>query len=135
MDFKDLEKPNLKAAELVIVSSTLQKTKRGDDYRRLNLKSTDGKISFSAVMWSNDLRKYRDEKIFRCGNTIKLMNFDLPANYSDYVIHDFVLIREGKIGLSEERREQIFAEVQKYIDAIEYEKLKNFVIDTGVLRC
>ena len=130
--FKDFEKPDLRLAELMIVSSTLQKTKRGDDYRRLNLKSADGKFNFSAVMWSNDLRKYPDEKIFRSGNTIKLMKYDLPANYSDYVIHDFVLIKEGKIGLSEQQREEIFATIKEYVELIQDDKLKNFV--SGLLK-
>ncbi len=125
--FKDFEKPDLRLAELMIVSSSLQKTKRGDDYRRLNLKSADGQFNFSAVMWSNDLRKYPDEKIFRSGNTIKLMKYDLPANYSDYVIHDFVLVKEGKIGLSEQQREEIFAAVQVYVELIKDDKLRNFV--------
>ena len=125
--FKDFEKPDLRLAELMIVSSVLQKTKRGDDYRRLNLKSADGKFNFSAVMWSNDLRKYPDEKIFRSGNTIKLMKYDLPANYADYVIHDFVLLKEGKIGLSEQQREEIFAAVRVYVELIQDDKLRNFV--------
>jgi len=127
--FKDFEKPDLRLAELMIVSSSLQKTKRGDDYRRLNLKSADGQFNFSAVMWSNDLRKYPDEKIFRSGNTIKLMKYDLPANYSDYVIHDFVLLKEGRIGLSEQQREEIFAAIQSYIELIQYDKLRVFVSD------
>ncbi len=127
--FKDLNRPNLNTAELFITSSSLQKTKRGDDYRRLNLKSEDGVFNFSAVMWSNDLRKYPEEKIFRCGNTIKLISYDLPSNYTDYVIHDFVLIREGKIGLSEKQRNELFAKVEEYIASIEYEKLRNFVTD------
>lgn len=131
-NFAGFEKPDLRLAELMIVSSSLQKTKRGDDYRRLNLKSTDGKFNFSAVMWSNDLRKYPDEKIFRSGNTIKLMKFDLPANYSDYVIHDFVLIKEGKIGLSEQQREEIFAKVRVYVELIQDDKLRNFV--SGLLK-
>ncbi|MBO6055490.1 MAG: TraI domain-containing protein [Alphaproteobacteria bacterium] len=130
--FKDFEKPDLRLAELMIVSSSLQKTKRGDDYRRLNLKSADGQFNFSAVMWSNDLRKYPDEKIFRSGNTIKLMKYDLPANYSDYVIHDFVLIKEGKIGLSEQQREEIFAAIQEYVELIKDDKLKTFV--SGLLK-
>ena len=131
-NFAGFEKPDLRLAELMIVSSSLQKTKRGDDYRRLNLKSADGKFNFSAVMWSNDLRRYLDEKIFRSGNTIKLMKFDLPANYSDYVIHDFVLIKEGKIGLSEQQREEIFAKVQVYVELIQDDKLRNFV--SGLLK-
>ncbi len=131
-NFAGFEKPDLRLAELMIVSSSLQKTKRGDDYRRLNLKSTDGKFNFSAVMWSNDLRKYPDEKIFRSGNTIKLMKYDLPANYSDYVIHDFVLIKEGKIGLSEQQREEIFAKVRVYVELIQDDKLRNFV--SGLLK-
>ncbi len=130
--FKDFEKPDLRLAELMIVSSSLQKTKRGDDYRRLNLKSADGQFNFSAVMWSNDLRKYPDEKIFRSGNTIKLMKYDLPANYSDYVIHDFVLIKEGKIGLSEQQREEIFAAIQEYVELIKDDNLKTFV--SGLLK-
>lgn len=127
--FKELDKPNLKTAELVIVSSVLQKTKKGDDYRRLNLKSNDGVFNFSAVMWSNDLRKYPDEKIFRCGNTIGITKYDLPMNYSDYVIHDLVLLKEGKIGLSEEQREDLFDKVNAYIAQIVDEKLRNFVLD------
>ena len=130
--FKDFEKPDVRLAELMIVSSSLQKTKRGDDYRRLNLKSADGQFNFSAVMWSNDLRKYPDEKIFRSGNTIKLMKYDLPANYSDYVIHDFVLIKEGKIGLSEQQREEIFAAIQEYVELIKDDNLKTFV--SGLLK-
>ncbi|MCR4623836.1 MAG: TraI domain-containing protein, partial [Alphaproteobacteria bacterium] len=92
----------------------------------------DGQFNFSAVMWSNDLRKYPDEKIFRSGNTIKLMKYDLPANYSDYVIHDFVLIKEGKIGLSEQQREEIFAAIQEYVELIKDDNLKTFV--SGLLK-
>ena len=122
-----LERPNLDGVEFVIVSAASQKTKRGDDYKRMNLKSCDNEIVISALMWSNDLRKFKDEKIFRTGNIIKLIDYDLPSNYSDYVVHDLVLVKEGKIGLSEPEREAIYAEIEKYIGDIEDQKLRDFL--------
>ncbi len=124
---ENFERPNLKDIELIIVSSLLQKTKRGDDYRRFSLKTIDGTSCYPAVMWANDLRKFQNEKFFRNGNTIKLINYEPPSNYSDYVIHDFTLIKEGKIGLSDEERADLFEKLQNYIKDIENAKLQNFV--------
>lgn len=124
---EQFEKPNLSNFELTITSTVLQKTKRGDDYRRINLTSRDGKLNISGLMWANDLRNFPDEKVFRTGNTIRVLKYDLPSNYSDYVIHDFHLVREGKIGLTEAEREQIFGHVQEYISAIDDAKLREFV--------
>lgn len=122
-----LERPNLDDVELIIISTASQKTKRGDDYKRMNLKSCDNKTNLSAIVWSNDLRKFREEKIFRSGNIIRLLDYDLPSNYSDYIVHDFVLVKEGKIGLSETERETIYKAIEGCIEEIEDKKLKDFV--------
>ena len=125
---ENFERPNLVNAELIIVSSSLQKTKRGDDYRRLSLKTPDGNATYPAVMWANDLKKFPDEGYFRTGNLIKIVSYDPPATYSDYVIHDFVMVKEGKIGLNETEIAETYEKVLQYIQSIEDEKLKNFVM-------
>ncbi|MBE6447201.1 MAG: HD domain-containing protein [Alphaproteobacteria bacterium] len=124
---ENFERPNLTNMELVIISSLLQKTKRGDDYRRLSLSTADGSATYPGVMWANDLRKFQEERYFRTGNVIKLTNYDPPSTYSDYVIHDFVLIKEGKIGLSLSEITETYDKVLQYVKNIKDAKLRDFL--------
>lgn len=125
---QNLERPNLLNMELQIVSSVVQKTAKGDDFRRMTLSTMDRSQTFPVIMWKNDLRKFSQQSFFRTANVIRVSSYDEPSSgYPDYVLHDFVVVKEGKIGLSEEQRNSLYATLQNYIECITDPKLKKFV--------
>ncbi len=111
-----------------VVTYSVGDTKTGSKMGKLLVKNLDDGTLLNCVMWEVTLKKL-DEKLFRSGNKIKILEGIYSEQYNNCRISDVELIEEGKIGLSEEERDKIFNKICERVTKFSDEKLRNFVSD------
>ncbi len=100
-------------------------TKAGAKMGKLQLKDEEGNL-LNCVLWEETLNRL-DEKIFRTGNIVKIVTGTYNAQYNNCHVSALSLIKEAKLGLAPEEREEYFSKIVEYAQKITDEKLQSYV--------
>ena len=100
-------------------------TKAGAKMGKLQLKDEEGNL-LNCVLWEETLNRL-DEKIFRTGNIVKIVSGTYNAQYNNCHVSALSLIKEAKLGLTPEEREEYFSKIVEYAQKITDEKLQSYV--------
>ncbi len=114
-------------SEYEIMSYSVGDTKAGTKMGKLQLKNMDDNSVLNCILWEETLNRY-DSKVFRSGNIIKLITASFNEKFNNCLITTFQVLKEAKMGLDEEQREQYYQSIVEYIDKIGDEKLNSFLM-------
>lgn len=109
-----------------VVSFSVGDTKAGTKMGKLQLKDPENETVLNCILWEETLNRI-DVKVFRIGNIVRIVTASFNERFNNCLISSLELIKEAKMGLSEEERDAEFQEIIKYIDSIKEENLKTFV--------
>lgn len=110
-----------------VVTFSIGDTKSGTKMGKLQLRNPEDDTLLNCILWEEALGRI-DNKIFRCGNILRIVNASYNEKYNNCLVSSIELVQEAKLGLDEDQTEEIFSKIKEYIDKINNEKLKNFVI-------
>ena len=109
-----------------VVTFSIGDTKAGTKMGKLQLKNpTNGEI-LNCILWEEALNRM-DSKLFRCGNILRIVSGSFNEKFNNCLVNSLELIKEAKTGLDEAERNEVYGELENYINKIKDEKLKNFV--------
>lgn len=110
--------------EVVIFS--IGDTKAGTKMGKLQLKNTSDSTLLNCILWEEALSRM-DNKLFRTGNLVKILGGSYNEKFNNCLVSNLELVKEAELGLNEEKRNKLFAEVLTYVNSIEDKKLNEFV--------
>jgi len=111
-----------------VVTFAIGDTKSGTKMGKLQLKDTENDEVLNCILWEEALNRM-DSKLFRCGNQLRIVSGSFNEKYNNCLIQALELIKEAKTGLDETEREEEYNALTSYIEKIQDEKLKQFVLD------
>lgn len=111
-----------------VVTFSIGDTKSGTKMGKLQLRNPEDDTLLNCILWEEALGRI-DNKIFRCGNILRIVNASYNEKYNNCLVSSIELIKEAKLGLDEDQTEEIFSKIKEFIDKIKNEKLKDFVIN------
>ena len=109
-----------------VVSFSVGDTKAGTKMGKLQLKDPETETVLNCVLWEETLNRL-DVKLFRIGNIVRIVTASFNEKFNNCLITSLQLIKEAKMGLSQDERESTFNEIVKFIDSIECEELRVFI--------
>lgn len=112
--------------EVVIYS--VGDTKAGTKMGKLQIKNLDNNSILNCIMWEETINRL-DEKIFRSGNKIRIIQGSYNEKYNNCLVSSVELIEEAKFGLSEEEQNKLFNKICERVNQFQDEKLKVFITD------
>ena len=114
------------SSEYSIVSFSVGNTKAGTKMGKMQVKNlTNGEI-MNCVLWEETLNRI-NIKIFRPGNIIKITGASYNEQYNNCLVSSIELIKEAKMGLSDDQIDDNFCKLIEHIDKIQDKDLKEFV--------
>ncbi len=111
--------------EYEVVIFSVGETKAGAKMGKLQLKDKDANL-LNCVLWEETLNRL-DEKIFRTGNILKIITGTYNAQYNNCHVSSLALVKEAKLGLDKEEREEVFSKIVEFAQNIKDEKLQKYV--------
>ncbi len=111
-----------------VVTFAIGDTKSGTKMGKLQLKDTEHDELLNCILWEEALNRM-DSKLFRSGNQLRIVSGSFNEKYNNCLIQALELVKEAKIGLDETQREEEYKALVEYINKIQDEKLKNFVLN------
>ena len=108
-----------------VVVFSVGETKAGARMGKLQVKDDAGNL-LNCVLWEETLNRL-DEKVFRTGNIVKITNGTFNPQYNNCHVSALSLIKEAKLGLTPEEREEYFSKIVEYAQKISDEKLQSYV--------
>lgn len=118
---------NLKAIYEVIIYS-VGDTKAGTKMGKLQIKNIEDGTILNCVMWEETINRL-DEKLFRSGNKIKVLQGTYNEKYNNCIVSSVELVEEAKFGLSVEEQDKLFNEICERVNKFTDENLKKFIAD------
>lgn len=118
---------DLKAIYEVIIY-TIGDTKAGTKMGKLQVKNLNDSTILNCIMWEETINRL-DEKLFRSGNKIQIIQGTFNEKYNNCLVSDVKLIEEAKFGLSEDERDDLFNKICERITEFQDDNLKNFTAD------
>lgn len=112
--------------EFEVVIFSVGETKAGSKMGKLQLKDTTSDETLNCVLWEETLNRL-DEKIFRTGNIVKIVTGTYNPQYNNCHVSALALIKEAKLGLDKEERDELFEKIVEYANEIKDEKLQKYV--------
>ncbi|MBQ8750130.1 MAG: HD domain-containing protein [Alphaproteobacteria bacterium] len=109
-----------------VVSFSTDTTKTGNKMGRLLLKDTSTGSMLNCMLWEERLNQH-SPKTFKPGNILRIISATQNPNYNNCTLENVKLIKEARLGLSEEETTFYWNKLQSYISKIKDEKLKNFI--------
>lgn len=110
--------------EVVIFS--IGDTKAGTKMGKLQLKDLTDDTILNCILWEETLNRV-EPKVFRAGNEVKILSGTFNEKYNNCLVSNIMLVKEAKLGLTEEEREDLFRKIVEYANEIQDEKLQEFV--------
>ena len=110
-----------------IITFAIGDTKAGSKMGKLQVKNLDDSSVLNCILWEETLNRM-DSKLFRTGNHIKIKAGTYNEKYNNCLISDIVLIKEAKLGLDENQREELFAKIIEVLNNFKNVNLAQFVI-------
>ena len=111
-----------------VVSFSTDTTKTGNKMGRLLLKDTSAGTMLNCMLWEERLNQF-SPKTFKPGNILRIISAIQNPNYNNCTLENVKLIKEARLGLSEEETAYYWDKLQSYISKIKEEKLKNFDLE------
>ena len=111
-----------------VVSFSVGDTKAGTKMGKLQLKDPATETVLNCVLWEEALNRL-DVKLFRIGNIVRIVTASFNERFNNCLITSLELIKEAKMGLSEDERDKTFNEIVEYINKLENAELKAFLLD------
>lgn len=111
-----------------VVSFSVGDTKAGTKMGKLQLKDPSTEAILNCVLWEEALNRL-DVKLFRIGNIVRIVTASFNERFNNCLITSLELIKEAKMGLLEEERNTIFDEILGYINNIQNQDLKTFLLN------
>ena len=111
-----------------VVSFSVGDTKAGTKMGKLQLKDPATETVLNCVLWEEALNRM-DLKLFRIGNIVRIVTASFNERFNNCLITSLELIKEAKMGLSENERDDVYNELVQYIKTISDEKLKTFILN------
>lgn len=112
--------------EVVIFS--IGDTKAGTKMGKLQLRNTVDDTLLNCILWEETLNRF-DNKIFRTGNLVRIVSASFNEKFNNCLVSALELIKEAKLGISNDEIEKYWAKLQSYINKIQNENLRNFVTE------
>lgn len=101
-------------------------TKAGTKMGKLQLKNLDDLSILNCILWEEALSRI-DNKIFRCGNRVKILGGSYNEKYNNCLISDLQLVEEAPMGLSVEEQDKTFQKIIEIVSDFKNTKLKEFL--------
>ena len=95
---------------------------------KLQLKDPATETVLNCVLWEEALNRM-DLKLFRIGNIVRIVTASFNERFNNCLITSLELIKEAKMGLSEEEREKAYNKILEYIESISDTELRTFILD------
>ena len=111
-----------------VVVFSIGDTKAGTKMGKLQLKDPETGELLNCILWEEALNRM-DSKLFRTGNILRIVSASFNEKFNNCLVSALELIKEAKLGLEPQEREQTYQELIKYINKISDEKLRNFVLN------
>lgn len=110
-----------------VTDFVLGTTKTGTKMGTLNLRNTSDNTVLNCKIWEEALNRI-DPKNFRTGSLIRIKNGSLNEKYNNYIVNEVELVKEAKMGMSEEQREEVFSKILEYANKIQKQDLREFIL-------
>ena len=111
-----------------VVVFSIGDTKAGTKMGKLQLKDPETGELLNCILWEEALNRM-DSKLFRTGNILRIVSASFNEKFNNCLVTALELIKEAKLGLEPDEREQTYGALVEYINKISDEKLKNFVLN------
>ena len=112
--------------EYEVVTFAIGDTKSGTKMGKLQLRNPEDDSLLNCILWEEALGRI-DNKIFRSGNLVKIINASYNEKYNNCLVSSLELVKEAKLGLSEEQVSEDFQKILSFVSSITDAKLKAFV--------
>ena len=109
-----------------IITFAIGDTKAGSKMGKLQVKNLDNGSVLNCILWEETLNRL-DSKLFRTNNHIRINAGTYNEKYNNCLVSDIVLIKEAKLGLDKEQREELFGKIMSFVNEIQDKKLSEFV--------
>lgn len=109
-----------------VVTFAIGDTKAGSKMGKLLLKNTETGTNLSCILWEETLNRL-DTKLFRSNNLLKITDGSFNEKYNNCLVSSVMLVKEAKLGLDEEKRNELFSKITEYVSKINDKKLAEFV--------
>ncbi len=110
-----------------VMSYNVGDTKAGTKMGKLQLKNTEDESILNCIMWEETINRL-DVKLFRVGNLVRIVTASFNERFNNCLVSSLELIKEAKMGLTEEEREDTYNKIVKYLEEIKNDNLKSFVL-------
>ena len=108
------------------VTFAIGDTKAGSKMGKLLIKNLDDDTTLNCILWEETLNRL-DSKLFRTGNHIRILNGTYNEKYNNCLVSEISLVKEAKLGIDEDKREELFGKIIDFVNKIEDKKLSEFV--------
>jgi len=115
-------------SEYKIVSYEEKVTRNDDLMAKLILTDTQTEEKHNCVIWDDCLARI-EKRSLKIGNIISVTEFDFKEKFNNCVIKQVKLIKEARLGLSEQQREELFNKIIAVVEEFKDEKLKTFILE------
>ena len=109
-----------------VVTFSIGDTKAGTKMGKLQLRDTQNDELLNCILWEEALNRM-DTKLFRTGNILRIVSGSFNEKFNNCLVNSLELIKEAKTGLEPAEREEVYKELEDYINKISDEKLRAFV--------
>ena len=109
-----------------VVTFAIGDTKAGSKMGKLQVKNMEDGTILNCILWEETLNRL-DSKLFRSNNQIRIVSGTYNEKYNNCLVSDIALVKESRLDLSEEQREELFSNIMSYVNNIEDQKLAEFV--------
>jgi hypothetical protein len=111
-----------------VITFSIGDTKAGTKMGKLQLKDLENDEVLNCILWEEALNRM-DSKLFRNGNILRIVSGSFNEKFNNCLVNSLELINEAKIGLESDAREEVYKELEAYINKISDEKLRTFVLN------
>ncbi len=109
-----------------VVTFAIGDTKAGSKMGKLQIKNLNDETVLNCILWEETLNRL-DSKLFRTGNQIKIISGTYNEKYNNCLISEISLVKEAKLGLEPQQREELFNKIIGYVNKIQDKKLAEFI--------
>lgn len=113
-------------ANYEVITFAIGDTKAGSKMGKLQVKNIENGSTLNCILWEETLNRL-DSKLFRSGNVIKINSGTYNEKYNNCLVSELSLVKEARLGLDENQREELFNKIVSYTEEIKDKKLAGFV--------
>ncbi len=110
-----------------IITFATGDTKAGSKMGKLQVRNIENDTVLNCILWEETLNRL-DAKLFRTANLIKINSGTYNEKYNNCLISDISLVREAKLGLDEQQRDELFNKLVSEVNEFKNKKLSEFVL-------